>query len=138
MLSIRFNLVNLSIKHPLELQFVVLCVDKLHRHFNVCMFRFFLTVDTILTDSFDCKWRRDDIIYVNRLNRCVHSCLPFSLFDLNMLIFWYEFKWQVLLWHLVHIDCGLFYVAVWLFNSLIAVHCQVKRQTREDKPWSFW
>ena len=82
MLSIRFDLVHSSIKPPLESQFVVIYVDKLHRHFNVSMFRFCLTVYSILTDSYEYKWRRDDDIYINRLNRCVHSYVPFSLFSI--------------------------------------------------------
>ena len=117
-LSIRFDLVHLSIKCPLESQFLDICVDKLYIHFNVCRFRLFLTVYSILTDIYECKWRSGDDIYVNRLNRCVYSCVPFSLFNWNIFIILYNFKWQVLLWPLVHIDyiyCGLFHVAVWVF-----------------------
>ena len=47
-LSIRFVLVHLSIKHPLDSQFVVMCVDNIHRHFNVFKCRLYLTVYSIL------------------------------------------------------------------------------------------
>ena len=42
-LTIRFVLVRYTIKHPLESQCVVICVDKLYRHFNVCKFHLLLT-----------------------------------------------------------------------------------------------
>jgi len=48
-LSIRFDLVHYIIKHPLESQFVVTCVDKLYRHCNVCKFHLFLSVHQILS-----------------------------------------------------------------------------------------
>ena len=41
---IRFIKVHYSINNPLESQFVVICVGKLHRHFNVCKFRLCITV----------------------------------------------------------------------------------------------
>jgi len=59
-----------------------------------------------------------------------HLCKPikplFAQLCALFFIYLYDFKWHVLLWQLLHIDyiyCGLFYVAVGLFKSMIVVHC---------------
>ena len=77
-LSISIVLVHYSNEHSLS-QYVVICVDK---SADVSTFASFVCVWLCIQfwlKCHECKWRRGDNIYVNRLNRCVHSCVPFSL-----------------------------------------------------------